>query len=93
MADTTPMVTISLYYWAGAKAAAGVAVERFDATTVAAALQCARDQRVDPRFDQVLSVSSVLVDGVVVRGEALARVLQEPVRVEILPPFAGGAAS
>ncbi len=91
MVDTTPMVTISLYYWAGAKAAAGVAVERFEAGTVADALRCARAQRSDPRFDQMLSVSSLLVDGVVVRGDALARPLEEPVRVEILPPFAGGS--
>jgi molybdopterin synthase sulfur carrier subunit len=86
------MATISLYYWAGAKAAAGVDVERFEADSVAQALQHARDQRADPRFDQVLSVSSVLVDGVVARGEALDRPVTEAVRVEILPPFAGGSA-
>jgi hypothetical protein len=55
-------VTVSLYYWAGAKAAAGVEGERFDAETVADALDQAR-----------------------------RRTLTDPVRVEILPPFAGGS--
>jgi molybdopterin synthase sulfur carrier subunit len=85
------MVTVSLYYWAGARAAAGVEVERFEAETVAAALDRARAERHDPRFDRVLSVSSVLVDGLVARGADLELPLPGPVRVEILPPFAGGS--
>jgi molybdopterin synthase sulfur carrier subunit len=91
MLDTTPMVTISLYYWAGAKAAAGLAMERFEANSVADALRQARDARSDARFDRVLSVSSVMVDGLVVQGVDLEQPLTEDVRVEILPPFAGGA--
>ena len=93
MPETIPMQTVSLYYWAGAKAAAGVEVERFDVDTVAAALDQARRRRSDPRFDRVLSVSSVLIDGLVAQHVDLERVLTEPVRVEILPPFAGGASS
>jgi len=84
------MVTVSLYYWAGAKAAAGTDLERFEADTVAAALAQARAQRSDPRFDRVLSASSLLIDGLVAQHVDLQRVLEEPVRVEILPPFAGG---
>ena len=37
-AETTPMVMVSLYYWAGARAAAGVESESIQATTVAEAL-------------------------------------------------------
>jgi hypothetical protein len=85
------MVTVSLYYWAGAKAAAGVDVERFDVDSVAAALDQARARRSDPRFDRVLSVSSVLIDGLVAQDVDLHRLLGGPVRVEILPPFAGGS--
>lgn len=91
MVDTTPMTTISLYYWAGAKAAAGIEMERFDADTVAQAIGQARAQHANPAFDRVLSASSVLVDGLVTRGTDLERRLTRAVRVEILPPFAGGA--
>lgn len=91
MAETTPMAGITVHYWAGAKAAAGVATERFEATSVASALQLARNRRSDPHFDRVLSMSSVLVDGLVTRPEELDRPVAAEVRVEILPPFAGGA--
>ncbi len=91
MPETTPMVTISLYYWAGAKAAAGVEMERFEARTVAEALGQARDGRRNQSFARVLSVSSLLIDGLVAKPEDLDRPLAGPVRVEVLPPFAGGA--
>ena len=87
------MVTVSLYYWAGARAAAGLAMERFEAVSVASALDQARRRRSDARFDRVLDLSSVLVDGLATRGPALEAPLTGPVRVEILPPFAGGASS
>ncbi|MET0694389.1 MAG: MoaD/ThiS family protein [Propionibacteriaceae bacterium] len=87
------MVLISLYYWAGAKAAAGVEVERFETETVAQALELARSQRSDPQFDRVLSVSSLLIDGLVVSPEGRDALRTEPVRVEVLPPFAGGNGS
>lgn len=91
MAETTTMTRISVYYWAGAKAAAGVEMEVFDAGSVGAALQLAKTARANPRFDRVLDMSSVLVDGAVMRGDELARRVDGDVRVEILPPFAGGA--
>jgi molybdopterin synthase sulfur carrier subunit len=84
------MAMISLYYWAGAKAAAGTQVERFEAETVATALDLARTQHADPHFDRVLAVSSLLIDGLVVSPEDRERQRTEPVQVEILPPFAGG---
>jgi molybdopterin converting factor small subunit len=87
------MATISLYYWAGAKAVAGVEMERFEADTVDQALRRARERRADPAFDRVISVSSVLIDGLVARSEDLVQPLTSGVRVEILPPFAGGSAT
>jgi molybdopterin synthase sulfur carrier subunit len=85
------MVTVSLHYWAGAKAAAGVSEEKIDARSVAEALEVARRQRSDPRFDRVLQLSSVLIDGRAAHLEDLERQLTHAVQVEVLPPFAGGA--
>lgn len=84
------MTTIRLHYWAGARAAAGVETETWTAGSIAEALRAAEQARADPHFSRVLQACSVLVDGVVVRSEDLARPAQEPVTAEILPPFAGG---
>jgi len=84
------MVTVYLHYWAGAKAAAGVDEETVEAASVAGALEVARERRKDLRFERVLAVSSILVDGKLTRADELAAGLTRPVRVEILPPFAGG---
>jgi molybdopterin converting factor small subunit len=86
------MTTVRLHYWAGAKAAAGVELEEVAADSVGAALEQARSRR-GPEFGRVLSVSSVLVDGVVADRAALDRVVSDPVTAEILPPFAGGSGS
>ena len=83
------MTTVQLHYWAGARAAAGVETEQWPAESIAAALAAARASRND-RFARVLSVCSLLVDGVVVRPGDLDAPLPGPVVVEILPPFAGG---
>jgi len=84
------MATVSLHYWAGARAAAGVEWESVEADTVAAALGVVGEKRNDPRFQRILNVSSILVDSRVVRGAELSRPLTTPVEVEVLPPFAGG---
>ena len=86
------MTTISLHYWAGARAAAGTETESWAANSIAEALEAAQRVRADPHFSRVLSVCSVLVDGAVVRAEDLHRPLHSPVTAEILPPFAGGSA-
>jgi hypothetical protein len=65
--------------------------EEIDARSVAEALQFACDQRSDPRFDKVIRASSVLIDGLTAHQVDLDRPLTAPVRVEILPPFAGGS--
>jgi molybdopterin synthase sulfur carrier subunit len=84
------MVTVSLHYWAGARAAAGVAEELIEAQSVAQAIQIARRQRSDPRFDRVIKASSILIDGRAAHQEDLEQQLSKAVQVEVLPPFAGG---
>ncbi len=83
------MFTVSLRYWAGARDAAGAELEEWPATSVGGALAAARAARGE-RFARVLSVCTLLVDGVVVRSEDLDRPVAGPITVEVLPPFAGG---
>jgi sulfur-carrier protein len=90
MLETNAVVPVSLHYWAGARAAAGVAEEQIEARSVAEALRLACDQRSDPHFDKVIAASSILIDGLAAHPEDLGRPLAVPVRVEVLPPFAGG---
>lgn len=87
------MAQVSIHYWAGAKAAAGVAMETVEASTVAGALGEASRRRADPHYDRVVRASTVLIDEVAAHPADLIRPLDGPVRVEILPPFAGGARS
>jgi hypothetical protein len=84
------MTRIGLQFWAGAKAAAGVAREEWDADSIAEALDRARQARADPHFDRVVAMCSVLIDGRVAGAGDLAARRSEPVVAEILPPFAGG---
>jgi sulfur-carrier protein len=85
------MELVSLYYWAGARAAAGVESESIVAATVADALQAVVAARADPAFSRVVQACSLLVDGVAAHPDDLGRALPGPVRVDVLPPFAGGA--
>ena len=83
---------VDLVFWAGAKSVAGTGTERWPADSVGAALQAAAaSRRQDARFDRLLAVCTVLVDGVVVHRERWSEPLDGAVRAEILPPFAGGA--
>ncbi|MFD1828768.1 MoaD/ThiS family protein [Streptomyces desertarenae] len=80
-------------YWAAAKAAAGVTEERYEAHTLAEALDHARERHAGrPDFARVLLRCSFLVDGSPVgkRDHRLVR-LTEGGTVEVLPPFAGGS--
>jgi molybdopterin converting factor small subunit len=85
------MASVSFHYWAGARAVAGVEEETFEAETIAQAVEQATARRADPRFSQVVKACSLLVDGVTAHPADLDRPLDRPVRVEVLPPFAGGA--
>jgi molybdopterin synthase sulfur carrier subunit len=91
LAESTPMVLVSLHYWAGARAAAGVETESIQTTSVAEALRQAQAAR-DPGFSRIIKACSLLVDGVAAHPADLDRVLTGPVRVDVLPPFAGGDA-
>jgi molybdopterin converting factor small subunit len=84
------MVRVSLHYWAGAKAAAGVERETVEAATVADAVAIAGQRHGDPRFVRILNASSVLMEDRVLRGDDLGKALTESVEVDVLPPFAGG---
>ena len=90
--ENTSATSVELVFWAGAKAVAGIPAETWTADSVGAALRAAAARRRDPRFDRLLEVCPVLVDGVVARGDRLADPIEGSVRAEILPPFAGGAA-
>ena len=83
------MPTVSLRYWAGARAAAGTAEEQWEAATVREALERAAAGR-DARFARVVAACTLLVDGLAAHEADLDRVLTGSVRVELLPPFAGG---
>lgn len=84
------MGTVRIRYWAGAKAAAGTALEEVVADTPRLALEQARRDRGDPGFDRVLAASSLLIDGRAAHDEDLDRPVDAVVELEVLPPFAGG---
>jgi sulfur-carrier protein len=82
--------TLTVRYFAAARAAAGVPdedVELADGATVADALRviCARHGQ---RLATVLAACSFLVDSVAVRDRATQ--LNPDAELDVLPPFAGG---
>ena len=79
------MVTVR--YFAGARAAAGVETEARDAGTLAELVgQIVADH--GERLERVLTACSFLVDGTQTRDRSLA--LAPGTVVDVLPPFAGG---
>ena len=90
------VVRVLVRYFAGAAAAAGVDEERLEVAraTTAAELAVVLGQR-HPGLVRVLEVASLLVDEVAVRDRSLplrggGAAGHEDVRVDVLPPFAGG---
>jgi molybdopterin synthase sulfur carrier subunit len=82
-------VLVTVRYFAGAAAAAGVEDEKVEVkagTTVAGLLRHLEGNR--PALAPVLGVASVLLDEVPLRDRDLP--LQESATVDVLPPFAGG---
>jgi molybdopterin synthase sulfur carrier subunit len=80
-------MSVTVRYFAGARAAAGVDTELRDAAT----LDQLVGQIVDEHGEQlarVLTACSFLVDGTSTRDRALA--LTPGAVVDVLPPFAGG---
>ena len=81
------MASVTIRYWAAARAAAGTAEESYAGTTLDDVLLAAEAAH-GPALGRVLSVASFLVDGTRTdRSAALA----DGSTVEVLPPFAGGA--
>lgn len=81
---------IQVRYFAGAKAAAGVATERVEppaGATVQEVLDLIGDRHGEP-LARVLLAASFLVDGIAVRDRSA--VLADGAELDVLPPFAGG---
>ena len=76
---------VSVRYWAGARAAAGVDEEPLVAASTADVVAALRAR--GGELARVVALSSLLVDGQVVRDRVP---LNDGQVVEVLPPFAGG---
>lgn len=85
--------TVTVRYWAAARAAAGIDQESLPAPTTLDALltRVLERHRDRPRLADVLSVCSVLVgDRPVGTSDPATVTLAAGDTVELLPPFAGG---
>jgi len=76
---------VTVRYWAGARAAAGVGSDEVPGDSVAAVAAAVGE--LHPALRPVLAVSSFLIDGATARPEDA---VASGATVEILPPFAGG---
>lgn len=81
---------VRVRYFAGAKAASGVAEESLPLPAGATVrdVLAVLVERHGERLERVLAASSFLVDGVAVRDRELP--LVAGVELDVLPPFAGG---
>jgi molybdopterin converting factor small subunit len=77
--------TVTVRYWAGARAAAGVDAESQSGETLGAVLAAATAAH--PDLERVVAVSTFLVDG---RASDRDRAMSAGMTIEVLPPFAGG---
>jgi molybdopterin converting factor small subunit len=86
--------TVTVRYWAGARAAAGTAEDAFAVDgdlTLADLVQLVLERHPDDRMARTVAVCSVLVGDRPVRSQDPASVAVAPGSVvELLPPFAGG---
>ena len=76
---------VTVRYWAGARAAAGIESERVSAGTVGEVLEQVRARHTG--LAPVLAVASFLVDGI---ARDLTAQVPPGGTLEVLPPFAGG---
>jgi molybdopterin converting factor small subunit len=74
-------------YFAGARAAAGLSEEKYDAATLDDLLAAATDRH-GARLGVVFAASSFLVDGLTNHDRSAP--LTGGATVDVLPPFAGG---
>ena len=86
--------TVTARYWAGARAAAGVAEDVFEVTgpiTLAEVVRRVLTAHPGPDVARTIGICSVLLGDRPVSSEDAAEVLVDPgTTVEFLPPFAGG---
>ena len=90
MSDVQTLTTVTVRYFAAARAAAGVEIERLDVPaggTVEDVLVTAR-ARHGSELARVLERCSFLLDEVAVRDPATP--LPSTATLDVLPPFAGG---
>jgi molybdopterin synthase sulfur carrier subunit len=80
-------VSITVRYFAGARAASGVDTEQLSAATLEELVGRIVDVHGD-RLARVLTACSFLVDGTSTRDRAVS--LAPGTVVDVLPPFAGG---
>jgi molybdopterin converting factor small subunit len=77
--------TVTVRYWAGARAAAGVDGEVLAGATVGDVLAAAVEAH--PELERVVAVSTFLLEG---RASERSAPVREGLTLEVLPPFAGG---
>ena len=86
--------TVTVRYWAGARAAAGTAEDSFDVDgelTLADVVARVLERHPGDRMSRTVAVCSVLLGDRPVRSQDPATVVVAPGSVvELLPPFAGG---
>jgi sulfur-carrier protein len=86
--------TVTVRYWAGARAAAGTAEDAFDVDgdlSLAELVGLVLERHPGDRMARTVAVCSVLVGDRPVRSQDPDTVVIEPGSVvELLPPFAGG---
>jgi molybdopterin converting factor small subunit len=86
--------TVTVRYWAGARAAAGTAEDSFDLTgdvSLSELVRLVLERHPDDRMARTVAVCSVLVGDRPVRSQDPDTVVIAPGSVvELLPPFAGG---
>ena len=80
-------MTVTVRYFAGARAASGVDTETRDASSLAELVGQIVAEHGD-RLERVLTACSFLVDGTSTRDRAMP--LAPGAVVDVLPPFAGG---
>lgn len=90
MAELLQTVTIQVRYFAGAKAAAGVAEETLtvQAGSTISDVLATLSTRHGETLERVLTAASYLVDGVAVRDKS--NLVTDRIQLDVLPPFAGG---
>ena len=92
--EGTQAGTVTVRYWAGARAAAGVAEDTFEVPgelPLSEVVGLVLERHPDDRMARTVAVCSVLLGDQPVRSQDPASVVVAPgTVVELLPPFAGG---